>query len=60
MNNKPIMISNQKLCGYLMLNGFVLINMRPNNDGSGRNVFFFNNSENIKTAIRNFKKNNIT
>ena len=41
-----------------MLNGFVLINSRPNKDGSGRNVFFFNETENIKKYISQFNQCN--
>lgn len=37
---EAITIYTQKLAGYLMLRGFVLIRSEPGNDKSGRNVFF--------------------
>lgn len=37
--------------GYLMQKGFVLIDMRPDLKKSGRNVFFFNDTPQLKSAI---------
>lgn len=43
-----------KLAGYLMQRGFVLVDMRPNTDGSGRNVFFFNDTPELQSAKNNY------
>lgn len=56
MENK--LIFSQRLAGYLMMRGFILINMRPNNDGSGKNVFFFKTTPELESAINEYKKNN--
>lgn len=59
MENKIITIFSQRLAGYLMLNKFVLISMRPDINGSGRNLFFFNDSEEIQEKIRQYKNSKI-
>lgn len=52
---KPIMVLSQKLAGYLMFNGFVLINVRKDKT-SDRNVFFFNDTEQIHKYIDEYNK----
>lgn len=52
---KTVTIFNQKLAGYLMLKGFVLAGMRPDRDGSGRNLFFFKDSEELRKRMNSFK-----
>lgn len=49
-----ITIFSQRLAGYLMLNGFVLADMRPDRNGSGKNVFFFKNSNDIINCINKY------
>ena len=41
----------QKMAGYLMQRGFVLIDMQPDLKKTGRNVFFFNDTPQLKSAI---------
>ena len=48
---KTITIFSQKLAGYLMMHSFVLIGMRPNNNNAGKNVFFFNNTPDLRMAL---------
>lgn len=48
---KNFIVYSQKLTGYLMQKGFVLIDMRPDLKKSGRNVFFFNDTPQLKSAI---------
>lgn len=55
MDKEIITIFSQRLAGYLMYNGFVVGGMRPDDDGSGRNVFFFKNSENIQKTIMKYR-----
>ena len=47
-------IFNQKLCGYLLMRGFVLVAMCPNNNGNGRNVFHFNDSPELEDAMQDY------
>ena len=47
-------IYSQRLAGYLMLHGFVLVEIRKNEDGSGRNVFYFNDSSELQQTIRQY------
>jgi hypothetical protein len=54
MNNtdkKTYIVYSQKMAGYLMQRGFVLIDMQPDLKKTGRNVFFFYNTPQLKSAI---------
>ena len=53
--SKMITIFSQKLAGFLMMHSFVLVGMRPNKNNSGKNVFFFNDSPELQTAIEEYK-----
>lgn len=59
MNNsnktKTIAIYSMKLAGMLMQKGFVLLSMDRNLNGSGKNVFYFNDSPELKTFIADYK-----
>lgn len=44
-------IYSQRMAGYLMQKGFVLISMQPDLKKSGRNVFFFVDTPQLKSAI---------
>ena len=50
-NNKSFIVYSQKMAGYLMQRGFVLIDMQPDLKKTGRNVFFFNDTPQLKSAI---------
>lgn len=53
---KPYIIFNMKLAGQLMIMGFVLKKMeQTTKEGSRRNVFFFNESEELVKEVENFK-----
>lgn len=45
-------IYNQKLAGYLMLNGYRLMGMEENQKYKGKNVFYFMESEKIRKSIQ--------
>lgn len=49
-------IYRQRVAGYLMLRGFVLVAMKPNTDNSGRNVFYFKDSPELDAAIQDYSK----
>lgn len=44
-------IFSQRLMSKLVAQGFVLVNMRPDERGSGRNVFYFRNSPELRQAV---------
>lgn len=48
---KNRIIYNQRMAGYLMQRGFVLVDMRPDLKNTRRNVFLFNDTPQLKTAI---------
>lgn len=48
-------IFSMKLAGILMQKGFVLVDMRPNDNGSGKNVFYFNDSPELERVIEAYK-----
>lgn len=56
-DNKMITIFNQKLCGYLQMRGFVLVGMAKNKHCIGKNVFFFNDTDELHNAIKEFTDN---
>lgn len=51
-----ITIFSQRLACYLMYRGFVLGGMRPDIEGSGRNLFFFKNSNHIQDEIKKYRQ----
>lgn len=55
MNTKTLTIFNQRLAGYLMLNGFVLADMRKDRNRTERNLFFFKDSEAIRQRMTDYK-----
>ena len=50
-----VTIFSQRLAGYLMYSGFVLGGLREDANGSGRNIFFFKNSDEIQKAIKKYR-----
>jgi len=55
MDTKTLTIFGQRMTGYLLLRGFVLAGMRPDREGSGRNVFFFKDTPDIRRAMNDYK-----
>jgi hypothetical protein len=53
-DKKMTTIFNQRLCGYLQMNGFVLVGMAENKHCAGKNVFFFNESDALHKAIKEY------
>lgn len=48
-------IFSMKLAGLLMQKGFVLVEMRPNTNGNGKNVFYFNDSPELEKVVNEYK-----
>ena len=59
-DKKMITIFNQRLCGYLQMKGFVLVGMAENKHCAGKNVFFFNDTDELHKVIKEFKDSKIT
>lgn len=49
-------IFSQRLAGYLMMNGFVLMDIRDHINGSGKKVFYFTDSPQLEKAMGEYKK----
>lgn len=47
-------IFNQKLAGYLMVQGFILKKMERNEKCPDKNVFIFRQSENLEKTIKEY------
>lgn len=47
-------IFNQKLAGYLMMQGFILKKMERNEKCPDKNVFIFRQSENLEKTIKQY------
>ncbi|EJL31791.1 hypothetical protein PMI05_00556 [Brevibacillus sp. BC25] len=53
--DKPYkIIHSQKLAGYLMARGFVLVRTEPDRRGNGRNVFLFRVSDELERAVTEY------
>lgn len=48
-------IYSMKLAGIAMTKGFVLLSMDRNYDGSGKNVFYFNDSPELRNLMAEYK-----
>ena len=61
ITNQYINIKTQKLAGYLMMRGFVLKGLIPDNTinaNTKRNIFMFNNTYELNNAINDYKQIN--
>lgn len=47
-------VYNMKLAGCLMMRGFVLQGTDKDKQGSGRTVFFFNDSDDLQKVIKEY------
>lgn len=53
---KEYIVFSMKLAGHLMQKGFVLKRMeKTNRDNSNRNVFYFNESEDLLRIVEKYK-----
>jgi hypothetical protein len=58
---KNFFVKSQKLAGYLMMRGFVLKGISPEysietNTNTKRNIFIFNNTNELNNAIIDYKQ----
>ena len=55
--NKPYVVYDQRIAGWLMMNGVKLINFRPDKFEPTKNVFIFNNEvKNVEQIIKNYRE----
>jgi hypothetical protein len=57
MKNKPFVIYDQQLAGFLMENNCRLMQMRPDRKCPTKNVFIFDNDDNRIPLLIEFYKN---
>lgn len=53
-----MVIYSQRMAALLMLKGFVLQGMDKNQNKSGKNIFYFKESEELKKAMSEISKTN--
>ena len=53
---KFMVVYSLRMAGYLMMHGFVLMDLREHIDGSGKKVFYFANSPQLGKAMKEYKK----
>lgn len=51
-----MVIYSQRMAANLMLKGFVLQGIEKNQNKSGKNIFYFKNSEELKKAMNEISK----
>ncbi|WP_369974647.1 DUF5659 domain-containing protein [Paraliobacillus sp. X-1268] len=49
-------IRSMKLAGFLMQKGFVILKLQNDRNGTGRNVFLFNESTDLTNAIKEYRE----
>lgn len=55
-NNSCYTIYSQKLMATLVLKGFALAEMRPDRKESGKNVFFFKDTPELRAAVKKYQE----
>ena len=53
---KFMAVFSLRMAGYLMMNGFVLMNMKDHYDGSGKKVYYFINSPELVKVMNEYKE----
>jgi|GEM_PF-4052105 len=53
-NDRAMPIYNQKLAGWLMLNGFKLMGMEDNKKYIGKNIFYFMETDKLHKSINSY------
>ena len=54
---KFMVVYSLRMAGYLMMHGFVLMDLREHIDGSGKKEFYFINSQKLKKVMEEYKNN---
>lgn len=49
-------VFTQRLMATLVLKGFVLVDMRADENGSGKNIFYFKDSPQLREAIAEYQR----
>lgn len=53
---KFMAVFSLRMAGYLMMHGFVLMNMKDHYDGSGKKVYYFINSPELVKVMNEYKE----
>ena len=53
---KFMAVFSLRMAGYLMMHGFVLMNMKDHYDGSGKKVYYFINSPELIKVMDEYKQ----
>ena len=53
---KFMVVYSLRMAGYLMMHGFVLMDLREHIDGSGKKVFYFINSPELVKVMNEYKE----
>ncbi len=56
IKKKIFNVYNQRMAGYLMQRGFVLMDIQPDLKKTGRNVFLFNDTLQLRSAIDDYMR----
>lgn len=56
-NGTCFAVFSQRLAGMLMVKGFVLVEIADNYNQSGRHVFYFKDSELLRSLVKEFTIN---
>ena len=52
---KFMVVYSLRMAGYLMMHGFVLMDLREHIDGSGKKVFYFIKSPELEKVMEEYK-----
>lgn len=52
---KFVTVFSLRMAGYLMMHGFVLMDMRDHIDGTGKKVFYFIKSRELEKTMEEYK-----
>ena len=53
---KFMVVYSLRMAGYLMMHGFVLMDLREHIDGSGKKVYYFINSPELVKVMNEYKE----
>ncbi|MBK5242071.1 hypothetical protein [Clostridium sp.] len=54
MNNETIVITQSRMCGWLMFNGFGKITEKPDLKDPNRKIYIFNESPKLRETMGNY------
>ena len=55
IDSNRFIIMSMRLAGYLMMNGFVLLDIQPHKSIYNKKIFIFNKSKDLENKINEYK-----